>query len=455
MTRLTMLFGLAATFLLASLPARAEVSSDQVARLGADLTPMGAETIGNPAHGIPDWNGGLPKNAAPVTRGFLGDPFAQEKPLLVIDAGNASQYKDQLSAGQLAMLATHPDTYRIPVYPTHRTTALPPSIYQAVKYSAANTRLTEGGNGLLNFAESRYYAFPIPKNGIEVVWNHLTRYRGGSVKRHIAQAAPQRNGDYTLIRLLDQFTHPEAITDVDPTKMGNLIYFLQQKVVAPSRLAGNVLVVHETANQVVEPRKVWMYNAGQRRVRRAPQVAYDGPGQAADGQRTADNLDLFNGAPDRYDWELVGKKEMYIPYNSYRLASPELKYKDLLTPGHINQAHTRYELHRVWEVVATLKPGARHIYTKRHYYIDEDSWQIALADHYDSRGNLWRVAEGHALQFYDNEVPGYAAEVLYDLVNGRYLAVGLANEEERGFEYGLPAVLSEFSPASLRTQGVR
>ncbi|MNZ79248.1 hypothetical protein D3C78_978460 [compost metagenome] len=216
-----------------------------------------------------------------------------------------------------------------------------------------------------------------------------------------------------------------------------------------------MLLVHETIDQVAEPRQAWMYNAGQRRVRRAPQVAYDGPATASDGQATADNYDMYNGSPDRYDWKLVGKKELYIPYNSYKLDSPKLKYADIIKPGHINQDLTRYELHRVWEVEATLKSGERHIYAKRHMYFDEDTWQLAEVDHYDGRGQLWRVAEGHAQQYYHQKVPGYTAETLYDLVSGRYAVVGLKNEEKQSIVFGAKAVAGEYTPAALRQAGVR
>ncbi|MNN40177.1 hypothetical protein D3C81_1542390 [compost metagenome] len=190
-------------------------------------------------------------------------------------------------------------------------------------------------------------------------------------------------------------------------------------------------------------------------MRRAPQLAYDGPGTASDGQRTADNLDMYNGAPDRYDWKLVGKKELYIPYNSYRMESPSLKYDDIIKAGHLNPDHTRYELHRVWEVVATLKPGARHVYAKRHMYLDEDTWQIAEVDHYDRQGQLWRVAEGHALYRYDRQASYLAAETLYDLISGRYMVVGLRNEEPKNTQYGLTAKAYDFTPAALRTDGMR
>jgi len=434
----------------------AAVSEQEAAQLGTTLTPLGAEMAGNADGSIPAWTGGLPRDAGAVDgKGFLADPFASEQPLFTITAANAEQYRERLSAGQMAMFKRYPDSYRIPVYPTHRTAAVPDAIYAAAKRSALNTLSIDGGNGLQNFADSRYYAFPIPKNGVEVVWNHITRYRGGNVRRWIAQATPQTNGAFSVVKFEDEVAVPSDMPDLDPAKAANILLYFKQRVSSPARLAGNVLLVHETLDQVKEPRLAWIYNAGQRRVRRAPQVAYDGPGTAADGMRTADNFDLFSGAPDRYDWKLVGKKEMYIPYNSFKLDSPSLKYDDVIKAGHINQDLTRYELHRVWEVEATLKSGERHIYAKRHMYFDEDSWQLALVDHYDGRGQLWRVAEGHAQQYYNYQLPGYTLEALYDLVAGRYLALGMKNEERSAYAFGFKASAADYTPAALRNSGVR
>jgi len=434
----------------------AAVSPEEAAQLGTTLTPLGAQKEGNADSSIPAWTGGLPTTAAAVDgNGFLADPFADEQPLFTINAANAEQYKDKLSPGQLAMFKRYSSTYKIPVYKTHRSVANPPEIYAAVKKSALNTQPVDNGNGVANFADSRYYAFPIPQDGIQVLWNHFTRYRGGNFRRLFAQAAPQTNGSFSTVRFEDEMAFPSEMKDPEIQKASNILIYFKQKVTAPSRLAGNVLLVHETIDQVKEPRLAWVYNAGQRRVRRAPQVAYDGPGTAADGMRTADNFDMFNGAPDRYDWKLVGKREMYIPYNSYRLESPSLKYADILQAGHMNQDLTRYELHRVWEVVATLKPDERHIYAKRHFFIDEDSWQIALADHYDGRGQLWRVGEGHIGYHFRQQTTHYTAEALYDLVAGRYLVMGMKNEEKHGTEYGIRASNSDFTPAALRQAGVR
>ncbi|MFV0889145.1 DUF1329 domain-containing protein [Metapseudomonas otitidis] len=434
----------------------AAVSADEAAQLGTTLTPLGAEKAGNADGSIPAWTGGIGKDAGAVdAKGFLADPFANEKPLFTITAQNVDQYKDKLSDGQVAMLKRYPETYRIPVYPSHRTVTVPQAVQDAAKKSALYVQPINDGNGLAHFAESRYYAFPIPKSGVEVIWNHVTRYRGGNLRRVITQATPQVNGSYTPIRFEEEVAVPQEMPDLPAAKGENVLTFFKQQVTAPSRLAGNVLLVHETLDQVKEPRLAWIYNAGQRRVRRAPQVAYDGPGTAADGLRTSDNFDMFSGAPDRYDWKLVGKKEMYIPYNSYKLDSPSLKYDDIIKAGHINQDLTRYELHRVWEVVATVKPGERHIYAKRHMYIDEDSWQVALVDHYDGRGQLWRVAEGHAQFYYHHQVPAYTLEALYDIIAGRYLALGMKNEEKHSFEFGFVGKAADYTPAALRNAGVR
>ncbi|RJG10652.1 DUF1329 domain-containing protein [Pseudomonas cavernicola] len=432
----------------------AAVSADEAAKLDSTLTPLGAEKAGNADGSIPAWTGGLPQNAGTAdSRGFLADPFPGEKALFTITAQNVDQYKDKLTPGQYAMFKRYPETYKIPVFPTHRTAGVPANVAAAATTNATTTKLVQGGNGLENFKEA--YPFPIPQNGVEAIWNHITRYRGGSVRRLVTQATPQPNGSYSLVYFQDEFTFRANLKDYDAGKPSNILFYFKQRVTAPSRLAGNVLLVHETLDQVKEPRLAWIYNAGQRRVRRAPQVSYDGPGTAADGLRTSDNFDMYNGSPDRYDWKLEGKKEIYIPYNSYRLDSPQLKYSDIVKAGHINQDLTRYELHRVWHVVGTLKAGERHIYAKRDFYLDEDTWQAAEVDHYDGRGTLWRVAEAHSQYYYNTQVPWYTLESLYDLLSGRYLALGMKNEEKQSYDFNYAASETDYTPAALRQAGVR
>ncbi|MBH2031515.1 MAG: DUF1329 domain-containing protein [Pseudomonadales bacterium] len=439
---------------LASNQALAAVSEAEAARLGKDLTPVGAETAGNSDGSIPAWTGGLKKNAGKVdAKGFLADPFSQDKPLFTITARNLEKYKKNLTPGQVALFARYPDSYTMPVFATHRSANLPDDVLAAIRQNAVKANLVEEGNGLEGFSTA--IPFPIPRTGLEVIWNHLTRYRGEGVSRYITQVTPQTDGSYAPVRFKDEMIFSRGVKDFDPVKQANLLFYFKQEVMSPTRLSGSVVLVHETLNQVKEPRMAWVYNAGQRRVRRAPQIAYDGPGSASDGTRTSDNFDLYNGSPDRYDWKLEGKKEVYIPYNSYRLDSPTLKYDDIVKAGHINQDLTRYELHRTWHVVATLKSGSRHIYSKRDFYIDEDTWQIATVDHYDGRGTLWRVAEGHPQFYYNQQVPWLTVETLYDLISGRYLALGFKNEEEHAYDFAYKANNVDYTPTALRQSGVR
>lgn len=431
----------------------AAISSTDLDRLGRDLTPVGAEQAGNADGSIPAWDGGITTPPAGFQPGdHHPNPFTGESPLYTITASNLDAYRDDLTAGAIAMFETYPDTYKMPVYPTHRTASNPQRIYDATKEFAPSAEIVNDGAGVSGTI--RGIPFPVPQSGIEVLWNHLLRYRGDAAIRRIGQAAPQRNGSYTMVEFEDEFLFNYARDDIGPNDLNNTIIFFQQSVLAPPRLAGTILMVHETLDQVIEPRRAWVYNAGQRRVRRAPQVAYDNPGTAADGMRTSDQFDMFNGAPDRYDWNLVGKREMIVPYNSYELHSDKLDPDDILQPLHINQDHTRYEKHRVWVVEATLKAGTSHVYSRRTLYVDEDSWQILAVDQYDNRGDLWRVSEAHCINYYDVPTFWSTLEVHTDLVAGRYLAIGLDNDKPM-YDFTIERTERNYSPGALRRSGVR
>ncbi len=454
MTRQTLILTAGALALLValSLPAAAEVSSAEAAKLGNELTPMGAEKAANADGTIPAWDGGLANPPAGYVAGeHHRNPYASDAVLFTITKDNMAQYADKLTPGHQAMLKTY-DTFNMKVYPTHRSAAYPQRIYDATKRVATTAKLVEGGDGITGAVMGT--PFPMPKSGVEVVWNHLTRYRSDIASRKISQAAPTRGGGYTEVVFEDEFNVVYSQEGQTEESLNNRILYFKQEVVAPARLAGGILLVHETLDQVKEPRAAWLYNPGQRRVRRAPNVAYDNPGTAADGMRTSDQFDMFNGAPDRYDWNLVGKKEIYVPYNNYDLHSDKLKHKDILTPLHINPEHLRYELHRVWVVDATLKAGTSHIYKRRTLYVDEDSWQILLVDQYDKRDQLWRVSEGFVINYYEVPMFWTTLEVHTDLQAGRYLAIGLDNEYDM-YRFDIERTLEDYTPAALRRAGVR
>jgi len=305
-----------------SMNAFAAVSDSEAAKLGDTLTLMGAEQAGN-GGAIPAFEGGLTTPPAGYKNdGIYLNPFPSDTPEFTIDRSNVDQYRDNLSPGQVAMIEKY-DNFVIPVYQTRRTMAYPQAVQDQTRANATTVALKEGGSGLENYQAGT--PFPMPQSGVEVYWNHITRYRGGSVLRNIGQVTPTESGDFSVVRFQEELTYRTFLEDANQNSDPNVLFYFKQAIVGPARLAGNVLLVHETIDQIAEPRRAWIYNAGQRRVRRAPQVAYDGPGTAADGMRTSDNLDMMNGAPDRYNWELMGKKEMYIPYNSYKLLDRDLE----------------------------------------------------------------------------------------------------------------------------------
>ena len=425
----------------------AQAKNSDPSELGKSLTPMGAQMAANADGSIPAWTGGLGKDAGKVdSKGGYSDPFASEQPLLTITAQNLGQYSKLLSPGQQAMFKHFPASYKMDIYPSHRSANLPAEVLADSRANVGKTSLADGGNGLHDYA--RGIPFPLPTEGIEVMWNHMTRWRGGSLERFSSSALMQENGTSSYVRGQSLINFKESISGLPAD--ANILFMYKNRLLAPARLAGEAVLVHETIDQVAEPRAAWQYVPGQHRVRRAPMIAYDSSARNSNGLITADNIDGYNGAPDRYDWKLVGKQELYIPYNSYKLASRELKYPQIIQPKHINQDLARYEKHRVWVVEATLKPGIRHIYAKRRFFIDEDSWQIALVDQYDDRGELWRNVEIHALHQYDHGFTYNVLENSYDLISRRYFAGGLSNEEEQPMRVGFPAKKDDYTPSDLR-----
>ncbi|NMH64193.1 DUF1329 domain-containing protein [Shewanella salipaludis] len=454
MNKLTLLS--AAVIIGLSAPAAlAKVSQVEAAKLGVELTPLGGEKAANADGSIPAWNDGITKPVAGYTKGMHHpDPFPGDKIEMTITNANKDQYKAYLTPGQMKLFELYPSTFKMNVYQTRRTASVPQFVYDATKANATRGELVANGNGVSGAAIG--IPFPIPANGLEAIWNHILRFRGVDVETERNQAAPTKGGDYTLVELSEQLRFEYSRPDMTPEKLKqeNTLALFKQVVTQPARLAGTALLVKETLDQEALPRQAWTYNTGQRRVRKAPNVAFDTPGTVSDGLRTTDDYDMFNGSPSRYNWELVGKKEIYIPYNDYKLHSDKLKYDQILTPGHINPEYVRWEKHRVWQVRATLKPGMRHIYKVRDMYLDEDSWQVSIADLYDNRDELYRVAVAHGLNYYEVPTPWSTLEVFHDLQSRRYLAIGLDNE---GRMYDFDAKLTEanFTPDALRRAGIR
>ncbi|MBW7851612.1 MAG: DUF1329 domain-containing protein [Rhodospirillales bacterium] len=435
-----------AAFAVAASAAVAAVSEQEAARLGADLTPMGAEKAGNASGSIPAWTGGLrgiPEGGGIDADGFRKDPFAADKPLFTITADTAAKYDGQLSEGVKAFFKKYPQTWRMDVYPSRRTHAAPDWVYANTKANATRAKLVDDGNSVSGAIAG--IPFPAPKNGAEAIWNHLLRWQGQTVDAHTVAPTRFPNGTTSVGGQKNWDQYPYYVSRDKET---DTFYQVILSFDAPLRRKGEVLMVVEYLNQVANPREAWQYIPGQRRVRRGPTIAYDTPVSGQAGQVTFDDVYLFNGALDRYDWKLLGKQEKLIVYNNYR---SNQKFEDstaLLSVGHPNPDYLRWELHRVWVVEAELKGDKRHIYGKRRFYLDEDSWVAALSDAYDGRGNLWRVGIAPLMNHYD--LPGTVQRTYFhgDLLSGVSTANILDVEGVKYHEQTRPETF--YTPANVR-----
>lgn len=430
--------------------AQAKVEPAQAARLGQDLTPLGGERAGNADGTIPAWDGGLAQPVAGYQAGMHHpDPYAADAPLYRVDASNMAQYQAVLPAGTQMLLQKNPD-YALRVFPTRRSAAAPQRIYDATRFNALNAELISGGNGVAGVAAG--IPFPLPRNGQEAIWNHIMRYRGEQISFVTNQAAVLANGSYNLLKLERYIYFVYGRDGVSPQDLDNTLFHYKYKVVAPSKLAGSALVVQETLDQVLAIRKAWRFSRGERRVRRLPTLAYDSLQPDTNGLATADVVDAYNGAPDRYEWQLLGKREMLVPYNSYAVHQKGTPYEQILQRNTVNPELLRYELHRVWVVEATLRKGFSHVYSKRRFYLDEDSWQILAVDLYDKSGALSGLQEIHPISYYEVPMFGSTLETLYDLKGGRYFVDGLDNNEPM-YDFRAPLSPRDFTPQALRREG--
>jgi cytochrome c-type biogenesis protein CcmH/NrfG len=393
-----------------------------------DLTPVGAERQGNRDGTIPPWKGGLKPGevANPLDRhGWVADPFADEKPLYVIDKNNLSQYTKNLSAGHQYLLQNSPG-YKMPVYKTHRVAGYPQEIYDATLANDGVAKLV--GSDALRDA-SLGFPFRKPQHGAQAMWNHRVRYRGDAVHFTAANFVVRPNGvrDMSRAETWVYFNYGNLKNPVAASGDAMLLYFMSRPL-APISKVGSLVMSHDTIDTDRSARKLWFKPVGFRLLR-APSVGYDFPDQSSDGIAYIDQIDMYNGAFDRYDWKIIGKREMVIPYNAYKLNSKDLAYAEVVEANHPNTDLMRYEIHRVWVIEASKRSGASHHFRKRRFYLDEDTWGVVMADNYNATNRLWKFQEGHSLYRHQEQATVISPQVVYDLTDMRYFISGLTNEE--------------------------
>lgn len=429
----------------AALQVQARVDDAQAVRLGQDLTPLGAERAGNAAGTIPAWSGGVAPPADYQPGMHHPDPFATDPLLYRVDQGNLGEYASLLPEGLKALLERYPE-FHLRVFPSRRSAAAPQRIYDATRFNAVSAELIANGNGIQGAAAG--IPFPLPQDGMEVIWNHILHYKGD--QSHIVNSqAVVIGGKPTYIkrdRHVYYVYNREGMAQAD---LDNTLLYYKYRVTAPAKLAGTALVVQDPLDQVLTTRKAWRYSPGERRVRRLPSLAYDSLQPDTSGLATADVVDSFNGAPDRYEWMLLGKREMLVPYNSYAVHQQGIAYDSIVQARTLNPQLLRYELHRVWVVEAKLRTGFSHVYDKRRFYIDEDSWQILAVDLYDASGELIGLQESHPISYYEVPMFNSTLETLYHLKDGNYFVDGLDNNEPM-YDFEVKLSPRDFSPQALR-----
>ena len=434
--------------------ALAGVSAEEAKKLGTTLTEFGAEKAGNTDHSIPEYTGAV---AVPTAykkgSGIRPDPFAADKPLYSIKAADVAKYDSRLTVATKELLKKYP-TMRVDVYPTHRSMGYPQVVLDNTLKNATSVKTVDSGLGV----EGTYAGipFPIPKTAQEVMWNHVLRYQGPTQSLKYDSINVDAAGKAVLA------TTGALVTEnpyYDPRRSGvsadNDIYF-RAKVTytAPARRAGESLLIQDYVNPMKNNRKAWQYLPGQRRMKLAPDIAYDTPNPSSAGTSTYDEAWVYNGAMDRYDWKLAGKREMIVPYNAFKLAYAA-DTAPVTTPNHLNPDYVRWELHRVWVVEATLKEGKRHIYARRTFYIDEDTWAALASDEYDARGNLFRAGFLFPYPAYEVPAPCTNPQAFYDFITGGYNVSGLYGSYGIGQRFVDPLPATQWTADALAGAGVR
>jgi hypothetical protein len=444
------------TFCLALLPTRvpAAVSAEQAARLAGPLTPVGAERAGNAAGTIPAWTGGTTTPPPGYVDGApRSDPFAGEAPLFTITAETYKQYADRLPEGQKALFAKYPD-YRMAVYPSHRSAALPQWVYDNIAANAVRAHAAADGIGFGVEGAVGGIPFPIPQDGNEVVWNHLLAFWGPAREDRIenyfiaADGSRQTTNDY--LEIVDfPYYYPKATAE-----SFGAYYFKRREISsAPAELAGHGYLLWQPNDSARDRLQAWQYLPAEGRIRKSPLLSYDTPTPDGAGIESFDDYYVFSGSPDRYQFKLLGKQEMYIPYNNNRLHA--LPLAQVTGPHHAAPDAVRYELHRVWVIDGVLAPGKHDAVPHRRLYLDEDTWFAVYSDAWDDEGRLWKFSHGTMYLVPDLPAVVLGSQFIYDLIGGGYIFAFAFNDQPVQFKLTPPHKPSDFTPEALAATGER
>lgn len=435
--------------LLGMAAAHAAVTPEEAAKLKTELTPFGAEKAGNKDGSIPAWTGGY---STPIPGdkpgGRRGDPFKDDKPLYSVTAKNVDQHAGKLSDGVKALLKKYPDSFRLDVYPTRRTAVAPQWVYDNTAKNALRAKLD--GHKLVGAYGG--VPFPIPKSGLEAIWNHKLSWRGSAWEADFNQYQITANGKVVLTtdgRIRQRM--PYYFDDGSVDSFEGVHWEVNLLNVGPPIRAGEMIVGRQHVDE--EKSQSYVYLTGQRRVRKLPNACCDTPTPATAGLMSFDELSVFSGRTDRFDWKLVGKRELLVPYNQNRFL--QARDAEIIKGQHLNPDHVRWELHRVWVVEASLAAGQRHQAPKSTYYLDEDTWLAVLGDRWDANGQLWKTL--WVFNYVMPDFPGTVQQTFgfYDLLSGQAYVANVLNDKSFHHRPSKRWPTETFTGDGLAAQGVR
>ncbi len=421
----------------------AAVPAQQAARLGTDLTPIGAERAGNREGTIPAWDG------APISPGAL----ARETPILTIDAANAAQYAGRLPEGALALFRKYAD-FRMNIYPTHRSAVFPAQVYAAAARNATQAEAAPEGIAYGVSGAAGAIPFPIPQSGTEIVWNHLLAFWGAAREAHVGTYVAAGDGSVVRTAAYRETTDfPYYFPGATADGFGRYYFKTRRVQDAPPERVGEGYVAWQPIDTARDDYVAWRYLPGEHRVRKAPSLSYDTPDADAEGIEALDEYYLFFGGPDRYDFRILGKREMYVPYDNDRLyAAGPISF---LGARHENADWLRYELHRVWVVEGIVAAGKHHVVARRRLYIDEDTWLVLASDSWDEDGHLWKYGHGTMLNLPEVPTTITGTQFVYDLLLGGYVADFVLERGRADYRVTAPHAPDVFSADALAANAIR
>lgn len=441
--------------LLLGLPvAGAAVTEQDTAQLRSRLTPVGAERAGNADGTIPAWTGGVTLPVPGYQQGApRPDPFAADKPLFSITSRNWRDFADKLPAGARRLFEKYPD-YAMAIYPSHRSAAAPQWVYDNILRNATHAHAVPDGIAYGVDGAAGGIPFPIPQNGFEAMWNHLLAFWGPARELTVSNYVIPENGAVERVSAYRETADfPYYYRDAKPEGLGGYYFKTLRMAVAPAARVGEGYLNWQPIDIKRHDFAAWRLLPGEHRVRKAPGISYDVPDIDANGFLSLDEYYMFFGGLDHYDFKIVGKQEMYVPYNNNRLYTRPVN--QVLGSAHANPEFLRYELHRVWVIDATLAPGKHDLIAHRRLYLDEDSWMAVYSDAWDERGNLWKF--GQATMYLMPDIPAMVigSQFNYDFELGGYAYVFAFQGEQQAYKVTPPHPASLFSPDSLSARSVR